>query len=41
MDGTTKKAGIVQKLLIWFLVLSTIFMIYLTVKLFIAGQSFR
>jgi hypothetical protein len=41
MDGTVKKTSLVSKALIWFLVLSTIVVIYLTVKLLIVSTYFR
>lgn len=41
MDESVKKTSIVSKALIWFLVLSTIVVIYMTVKLLIASASFR
>lgn len=41
MDESVKKTSIVSKALIWFLVLSTIVVIYMTIKLLIASASFR
>ncbi len=41
MDESVKKTSLVSKALIWFLVLSTIVVIYMTVKLLIASASFR
>ena len=41
MDESVKKTCLVSKALIWFLVLSTIVVIYMTVKLLIASASFR
>jgi hypothetical protein len=41
MDESVKKTSIVSKALIWFLVLSTIVVIYMTVKLLIASANFR
>lgn len=41
MDEPVKKTSIISKALIWFLVLSTIVVIYMTVKLLIASANFR
>ncbi len=41
MEETVKKTSLVSKALIWFLVLSTIVVIYLTVKLLVVSTHFR
>ncbi len=41
MEETVKKTSLVSKALIWFLVLSTIVVIYLTVKLLVVSTYFR
>lgn len=41
MEEITKKSGLLSKVLIWFLVISTIVVIYLTVKLLIVSANFR
>ncbi len=37
----TKKTSLLSKTLIWFLIISTIVVIYLTVKLLVVSQNFR
>ncbi|HRE09789.1 MAG TPA: hypothetical protein PK850_05975 [Ignavibacteria bacterium] len=41
MEETVKKTSLVSKTLIWFLVLSTVVVIYLTVKLLVVSTYFR
>lgn len=41
MDGSTKKTSLLSKALIWFLVLSTAVVIYMTVKLLVVSATFR
>ncbi|GEM_PF-2196772 len=41
MEETVKKTSLVSKALIWFLVLSTVVVIYLTVKLLVVSTYFR
>lgn len=41
MEETQKKPSLLGKALVWFLVISTIVVIYMTIKLFVASQNFR
>ncbi len=41
MEETTKRSGLLSKVLIGFLVISTIVVIYLTIKLLVVSANFR
>jgi len=41
MEETAKKTSLLSKALIWFLILSTIVVIYLSIKLIVVSSSFR
>lgn len=41
MEETAKKTNLLSKVLIWFLILSTIVVIYLSIKLIVVSTSFR
>lgn len=41
MEETVKKSSPLAKVLIWFLVTSTIVVIYLTIKLLVVSANFR
>jgi F0F1-type ATP synthase membrane subunit c/vacuolar-type H+-ATPase subunit K len=41
MEETVKKTSLFSKILIWFLVISTLVIIYLTVKLLVVSTNFR
>jgi len=41
MEETAKKTSLLSKALIWFLILSTGIVIYLSIKLIVVSSSFR
>lgn len=41
MEDTVKKTSVLGRILVWFLVISTVVVIYMTIKLFVAAQTFR